>query len=76
VQLLAQVADFVLRLIDHVAAGFGVMALGEAVPDGPDAAAHPVAGVDDGYRRPGRREVVGCGEAGEAGACDEHADAG
>ena len=47
-ELLAEVADLVLRFVDQVAAGFGVLAFGEAVADGPDAAADAVARVDHG----------------------------
>src|SRR5258708_15025225 len=35
-QLLRESADFVLTLVDHVPARFGVLALGESVVDRPD----------------------------------------
>ncbi len=64
-QFAGQLADFLLRLVDHVAAGFGVLAVRKAVADGPDAAAHAVARLDDGHRRAHGREVVSRGESGE-----------
>ena len=42
-ELAGQLADLVLLLVDEVAAGLGVLALGEAVADRPDAAADAVA---------------------------------
>ena len=47
-ELAGQLADLVLLLVDHVAAGLGVLPLGEAVADRPDPAADAVARVDDG----------------------------
>ena len=75
-QLAGQLADLLLRLVDHVAAGFGVLAVGEAVADRPDAAAHAVARLDDGHGRAHGREVVGGGQPREAGAGDEDRHAG
>ena len=46
-KLFRELTDLELRLVDHVAAGFGVLAVGEAVADGPDAPADAIARVDD-----------------------------
>ena len=72
---LAEIADLVLRFVDHVAAGFGVLAFGEAVADGPHAAADAVARIDDGDVRAERREIAGGGKAGESCAGNEHGGA-
>jgi hypothetical protein len=37
----------VVRLVDEIAAGLSVLTVEEAIPDGPDATADPVSGVDD-----------------------------
>ena len=57
-QLAREPADLVLRFVDHVAAGLGVLPIGEAVADGPDAAADAVAGVEDRHVGPERDEIV------------------
>ena len=62
-----------LRLVDHVAAGLGVLAIGEAIADRPHAAAGTLAGLDDGDRRAHGRQVVCRGQAGKAGAYHQHA---
>ena len=51
-ELLGELADLRLVLVDQVAAGLGVLAVGEAVAQRPDAAADAVARVDDGDRAP------------------------
>ena len=51
-------ADLGLRRVDHVAAGLGVLAVGKCVADRPDAAADPVARLDDGDVGSVVRQVV------------------
>ena len=60
-----------MRFVDHVAAGFGVLAFGEAFAQRQDASADAVAPVDDGHVRTERRQVAGSREASEARARDE-----
>ena len=69
--VLAEIANLVLRFVDHVAAGFGVLALLEAVADRPDAATDAVARVDHRDVRPEREEIPRGGQAGEPGTGDE-----
>ena len=47
-----------LRLVDHVAAGFGVLPFGEAVADRPDPAADAVARVEHRHVGAERGEIV------------------
>src|SRR5207344_3108622 len=70
-KLAGQLADFLLRFVDHVAAGFGVLAVREAFADRPDAAAHAVASLDDGHGRAHGREVEGGGEPRETSPGDQ-----
>ena len=60
-----------LLLVDQVAAGLGVLAMGEAFVDGPDASADAIARVDDDDVGAHRHQVVRGGETGEACAGDE-----
>ncbi len=71
-----QVADFSLRLVDHVAAGFRVLPVGKSFANRPDASADAVACLDDRDGRAHRDEVEGGGETREAGSGDEHGNAG
>ena len=57
-----------LVLVDHVAAGLGVLPVDEAVANRPDAAADPVARLDDGDGRAHRGEVARGHQSREAGA--------
>jgi thiosulfate/3-mercaptopyruvate sulfurtransferase len=66
----------VLLFVDHVAAGFGVLVLGEAVPNSPRAAADAVARLDDGDRGAAADKIVRGHQAGQPGARDEHRHAG
>ena len=74
-ELRGEIADLVLFLIDHVAAGLGVLAFGKAVPDCPDASAHAVADVNHGDGGAQRDEIASRGEPGEARARHQHGDA-
>ena len=74
-ELLAEIADLVLGFVDHVAAGFGVLAFGETVADGPHAAADAVARIDHRHVRAERREIPRGGKAGESCAGNEHGGA-
>ena len=47
-----------LRLVDHVAADFGVLPFGEPVADGPDPAADAVARVENRHVGAERGEIV------------------
>jgi hypothetical protein len=44
--LAGELTNFVLRIVDHVAAGLGVLTVGEAVAYGPDAPTHAIASLD------------------------------
>ena len=71
-ELAGERPDLVLRLVDHVAAGFGVLALGEAVADRPHAAADAVARLD--HRDVGAfvQQIACGGETGKSSAGNEH----
>jgi hypothetical protein len=61
-----------MTFVDHVAAGFGVLAFGEALAQRPHASADAVAPIDDDHVRAERREVAGSREPREARARHEH----
>ena len=71
-QRVGEIPDLVLRLIDHVAARFGVLSVRESVADRPHAPAQALAGLDDRDGRAHGRQVVRRRQAGKAGARDEH----
>ena len=73
-ELAGELANLRLILVDHVAAAFGVLPLGEGVADRPHAAADAIARVDDRDLRAGRDEIVRRGEACEARATHQHRD--
>src|SRR5262249_19069896 len=60
--------DGVLTVVDHVAAGFGRLAVGEAVADGPYASAGAASRVDHGDAGAERHQVAGGGEPRKSGA--------
>ena len=60
-----------LRLVDHVAACFGVLSLGEAVANRPDASADAVAGLEDRDVGALGQQVERRRETGQAGAGDD-----
>ena len=64
--------DLVLRVVDQVAAGFGVLVLGKAVPNRPHASAHAIARVDDGDGSAARREVARRRQSRQSGAGHQH----
>ncbi len=64
-----------MALVDHVAAGFGMLAVNEAVSARQDAAADAVARLEDGDRRTQGRQVPGGDEAGQTGARHENGHA-
>ena len=70
--VVGEAADLLLRLVDQIAARFGVLLFGEPVANRPDASADAVARVDDGDRCAARGEIARGGEACESGARDEH----
>jgi hypothetical protein len=57
-QLAGELADLVLRLVDHVAADFGVLPFGEPLTDGPNPAADAVARVENRHVGAERGEIV------------------
>ena len=67
-QVGGELADFVLLLVDHVAAGFGVLPLGKAVADRPHAPANAIARVHDGDLGAQRGEIARGREPREARA--------
>jgi hypothetical protein len=62
----------VLRLVDHVAARFGVLGIGEAVADGQDAPADAIARIDDRDVRAEGNEIARRDEPRKTGARDEN----
>ena len=64
--------DLGLLLVDHVAAGFGVLLLDESVAQRPDAAADAVSRFDDGDLGAAGQQIARGGEAGESRAGDEN----
>ena len=66
-----EAADFLVPVVDQVAAGFGVLAVGKAVADGPDAAADAVARVEDGDMCAEIEEIVRRGQASQPGPGDD-----
>ena len=75
-QLLRQLPDFLLRFIDHVAAGLAVLTCGEGLPDGEDPAATPVAGVEHDGVGALKHEIASRRKPSQSGTDYEHADAG
>jgi hypothetical protein len=67
-----QIANLVLLLVDHVAAGFRVLVLDEAFADRPDASADTIAAVDHRHGRAERRQIVRRREPREPRASDKH----
>ena len=74
-QLLRELPNLVLRLVDQIAARFGVLLLDERIANRPDAAAEPAARVDDGDLGAVADQIARRGQAGEPGADDEDLDA-
>ena len=70
-ELSGQRSNLDMIVVDHVAAGFGVLTLGEAVADGPHAAADTIARFEDGDRRAHGGQIVGGGEPRETRTGDE-----
>src|SRR5262245_54586052 len=64
--------DLVLVLVDHVAAGLGVLRLDESLTCGVNAAADMVARLDEGHGGPPGGEIACRAEAGESAARDQH----
>ena len=60
----------VVRLVDHVAAGLGVLRLDESFTRGMHTAADTVACFDDGDRGAPCGEIAGRAETGESAARD------
>ena len=61
-----------MSLVDHVAAGLGVLGLDESLARGMDTAADAVARLDDGDGGAPRGEIAGRAETGESAARDQH----
>ena len=74
-QLAGKLANLALSFVNHVAAGFSVLPLLEAVADRPHASADAVAGVNHGDLGAHFDQIARSGEAGQAGAghYDRHA---
>ena|SRR6187402_16556 len=66
-----QAADRVVWLIDELAAGLGVDAVGVAI--GADAAAEPRPGFDEMHQGAAPRQLEGRAQSGEAAASDDDA---
>ena|SRR5438552_1552445 len=74
-QLPGEIPDFVLPIVDQVAAGFTVLTFSERLADGQHAPADAVPGIDDGDLCAAEEEIAGGGETGEPRADDEHLNA-
>ena len=66
-----ELADCGLRVVDHVAAGFGMLTVGEPFMDRQHSSADAVTRVDDRHVRAHRRQFVRGGESSQAGTRDQ-----
>ena len=71
-ELVGEAADGVLFFVDQVAAGFGVLTVDEAVPEGPDPSADPVTCLHDGDGGAHGGEVASGHQPREAGSSHQH----
>jgi hypothetical protein len=71
-EFLGQPLDLGMGVIDHVAAGLGVLRFGEPVSYGQHTPPDTVARFDDGDIRAQGRQIAGGGQAGQASPGDEN----
>jgi hypothetical protein len=68
--------SFVVSLVDHVAAGFGVLRFDEALTGREHAASDMVARLDNRHFGAPRCQIAGRTQTGEAATSDQHGNPG